>query len=690
MLGARRRAWGVAARCQSPTNRACSIRTIFSERSPSQQRLLQTTAHRPHVAIGTPFGRVTRRSLHAVVSEEPLAPLPSAQKPKEASNVKEGLRRVLSPTQAELLQQETSFLESMMVLLHRVGAEQNDMELLERTKKHLEELFMLVVVGEFNSGKSSFLNALLGKKYLKEGVTPTTSKITVVRYGKADKALATSEDANREVIYLPVDWLKDLSLVDTPGTNAILKYHQQITEHFIPHSDIVLFVTSADRAFSESEHQFLERIRQWKKKVVVVIQKIDLLEDGTQVEELYSFVAKGMHQLLDIQPRIFPVSAKSALKAKQLIAKENASAEEKAEADSFWKKSQWAELENYILNTLDSGQRAKLKLKSPLGVAQNLLTKYKEITESRMHVLEKDILSIQYIEEQLEEHYKEMKKNYTFHQNRIDNILLEISARGDTFFDQHLTLSNIFGLVLPEKIRGEFERTVVNDVGLQIERHVSDLIDWTIDQNSKHWRRVVDYAIGRATVHKQSEGVIGTIDSGFEHNRGKLLESMRNDVRSIVSTYDKVAEAEQITKEIKNAIYSTAAIGASAVGVGSLVAASLIDFTGIFGAGVLAITGLCIIPYKRVQVKKAFKEKIASLRLNMKDAIQTHFDRELLDNKYKIQNSVAPYTLYIKTETEKLSRLQTDIEGCITLASNNIHSIDLAFPSTTEDAEKSS
>lgn len=48
----------------------------------------------------------------------------------------------------------------------------------------------------------------------------------------------------------------------------------------------------------------------------------------------------------------------------------------------------------------------------------------------------------------------------------------------------------------------------------------------------------------------QSEGVIGTIDSGFEHNRGKLLESMRNDVRSIVSTYDKVAEAEQITKEV--------------------------------------------------------------------------------------------------------------------------------------------
>lgn len=137
----------------------------------------------------------------------------------------------------------------MLSLPCQAGAEQNDIDLLKQTKMQLEELFMLVVVGEFNSGKSSFLNALLGKKYLKEGgdplsfpiylgapvlapsthffpalsallsiiihiyaqVTPTTSKITVVRYSKTSTPLVASEDANRVVIYLPVDWLKAIS-----------------------------------------------------------------------------------------------------------------------------------------------------------------------------------------------------------------------------------------------------------------------------------------------------------------------------------------------------------------------------------------------------------------------------------------------------------------------------------------------
>jgi hypothetical protein len=66
-----------------------------------------------------------------------------------------------------------------------------------------------------------------------------------------------------------------------------------------------------------------------------------------------------------------------ALKAKQLMANENATAEEKAEAAALWEKSRWAELETYILKSLDAGERSKLKLKNPLGIAHNLLRKYK-------------------------------------------------------------------------------------------------------------------------------------------------------------------------------------------------------------------------------------------------------------------------------------------------------------------------
>jgi GTPase Era involved in 16S rRNA processing len=87
-------------------------------------------------------------------------------------------------------------------------------------------------------------------------------------------------------VLLPVDWLKQISLVDTPGTNAVITEHQQITEHFVPRSDMVLFVTSCDRAFTESERLFLDRVREFKKKVIVIISKIDLLDGEEQLREV--------------------------------------------------------------------------------------------------------------------------------------------------------------------------------------------------------------------------------------------------------------------------------------------------------------------------------------------------------------------------------------------------------------------
>ena len=62
---------------------------------------------------------------------------------------------------------------------------------------------------------------------------------------------------------------------DTPGTNAIHREHERLTREFVPRSDLVLFVTSADRPFTESERGFLQGIRDWGKKIVVVVNKMD-------------------------------------------------------------------------------------------------------------------------------------------------------------------------------------------------------------------------------------------------------------------------------------------------------------------------------------------------------------------------------------------------------------------------------
>src|SRR6185295_19394942 len=165
----------------------------------------------------------------------------------------------------------------------------------------LDELFLLVVVGEFNSGKSAFINALLGAHVLREGVTPTTAAITRLRY--APGPTETRDGALVEIGY-PLDLLRDLAIVDTPGTNAIVREHEEITSHFVPRADLVLFVTLADRPFTETERAFMKRIRAWGKKVVVVLNKVDLL-DPQQVAEQVEFVRQGVERLLGFRPQVF-------------------------------------------------------------------------------------------------------------------------------------------------------------------------------------------------------------------------------------------------------------------------------------------------------------------------------------------------------------------------------------------------
>ena len=71
----------------------------------------------------------------------------------------------------------------------------------------------------------------------------------------------------------------------------MIREHEAITADFVPRSDLVLFVTSADRPFTESERQFLAVIRDWGKKIVIVLNKVDLLESGAELEQV-----RGVHR----------------------------------------------------------------------------------------------------------------------------------------------------------------------------------------------------------------------------------------------------------------------------------------------------------------------------------------------------------------------------------------------------------
>src|SRR6476660_3369394 len=115
------------------------------------------------------------------------------------------LSRILSGTEDELLREERRILARLRTALARFDAAPEHQRALEHSIEQLDELFLLVIVGEFNSGKSAFINALVGSRVAPEGVTPTTAQINVLQYGESPNR--TVRGHNLHVITAPAEIL---------------------------------------------------------------------------------------------------------------------------------------------------------------------------------------------------------------------------------------------------------------------------------------------------------------------------------------------------------------------------------------------------------------------------------------------------------------------------------------------------
>ena len=296
------------------------------------------------------------------------------------------MTELLDAEQQKTLGRVRGVVADLRAGLAGVPADEDDAGTLLAALEQLDDFFLLVVVGEFNAGKSALINALLGASVLEQGVTPTTSVIQVLRH-----VTQAGEPAGHGVrmVTHEAPFLRNIHLVDTPGTNAITREHEALTQRFVPRADLILFVTSADRPFTESEHLFMERIREWGKKVVIVINKADILQTSEDLARIRTYVRDSVQTLLHFAPELFPVSAKMAMEAKG------------AGDDELLAKSRVPALERFILDALNDTERFRLKLLNPLGVGHRLVEKYSSVITHRLRVLEGDVTTVEQIRSML-------------------------------------------------------------------------------------------------------------------------------------------------------------------------------------------------------------------------------------------------------------------------------------------------
>jgi small GTP-binding protein len=524
-----------------------------------------------------------------------------------------------------------------------------DQRTLDEAIVHLDELFLLVVAGEFNSGKSSFINALIGEIVLREGVTPTTDQINILKYGP-EPSEKRREEFVLEILY-PADVLREINIVDTPGTNAVIRRHEELTRDFIPRSDMVLFVTSADRPFTESERAFLEQIREWGKKVVLVVNKVDILRPE-EIETVIQFVRDNAMPLLGRQPEVFPLSARLAQEAKRSSASEG---DGPTAAD--WERSRFESIERYITDTLDEDERIRLKLLNPLGVAGSISAKYKASVEDRLRLLQDDFITINNIDKQIDLYREDLQKDFHLHIAQIENLLHEMELRGMSFFDETVRIGRTFDLMKSDLIRAEFEDQVIGDTPQQIEQHVQQVIDWLVDRQFRLWQAVNDY-LNRRRVGQNRDEMLGEIGTSFDYNRAALLTSVGQTARQVVSSYDREAEAEELARGVQSAITATAVVEVGAVGLGAVLVATLAgvaaDFTGIAASIAIAGMGLIILPRKRQQAKRDFHQKISDLRDQLTRTITRQVNSELEASSGRIREAIGPYTRFVRAQRDQL------------------------------------
>jgi len=571
----------------------------------------------------------------------------------------------------DLLQRERAVLGDLRALVARAELGGEGERDLATALDDLEGLFLLVVVGEFNAGKSTLINALLGERVMREGVTPTTDRVTLIVHGEHESRSELSSDLVR--ITHPAPRLRALALVDTPGTNAVITRHQVLTERFVPRADLILFVTSADRPFTESERAFLERIAEWGKKVAVVVNKADLLDDDAAVEEVLDYVRAHARDTLGSAPDVIALSARRAARARIPIAEgadASASVDAPAPVDASASADAplvaagdgLAELERLLADRVDV-DRVRLKLEAGLGVGWHVATDAIAAVEAQRALLRDDRRTLDDVDRQQAQWAKDVAREGRAYLDRVKTVLLEVERRGEVFFDDTVRLGRLVTLLRSEKVRAAFEERVLRDAADEIDEAVAGMSDWFVERTLQQWEDVVAFVAERRRAG--DERVVGEVGGRFRYDRSALIGALRQRAEDVLEGYDVQAESRRLAAALQASVLQTGLLEVGGLGLGAaimaIVTSTAWDLTGIAAGLTVMGLGLLVLPRRRAKAKRELHHQMQDLRDGLEGGLGRQLDEEVQRATERLTGAIAPYTRFVRAELERLDALAEEL-----------------------------
>ena len=570
------------------------------------------------------------------------------------------MEQVLTRQQGELVALERQLVLRVRDALTRADGSRADLERLVSLIGEMDELFLLVVVGEYNSGKSTFINALLGDEVFAMGDLPTTRAISILRFGDAAPPEALGE--NMYLYHYPLDLLRDLHIVDTPGTNSIERMEEALTREFVPRADLVLFVTSLLQPLTASELDFLAHIREWGKKVVFVVNGVDRRNSDEQIDRVREYLTREIQARLGAAtPTLYFISALHSLRAKVSARRAAAGQGSAATAVATVEvdpRNEYPALERYVLKTLRETERVRLKLLTPLGVLRNVLKRNVAGLDGRLQVVHEDGRVLRSIRDQLEAYSKEMRGDSERYLLEVRNVLYEMERRGRSWFERTIRIGNANFLRNRDAVENRFRAEVVQDSPQAIEGVVHRMVDWTVQRNLKLWSSVFAELDAHTARLRESGALAPHGDTEFQYNREELFARLREPVERRLGEFDTEREARQIVDSVKEAVTTALGVNVLALGLGGILVAAFttaaLDVTGVLTATIFAIAGWLIIPARRRKLIAEFESKIEKLNEDLGVLLSAKFEEQLARYERQLLDVVAPYERFLETERAKL------------------------------------
>jgi small GTP-binding protein len=552
---------------------------------------------------------------------------------------------ILDKKYSEIILEEKALLEALVPEIKSTSNEKLEKKL-NSARDNLENLFSVVFIGEFSTGKSTIINALLGRNILPEGITPTTDEITIIKYGETDEE---SNDSGYHYISINEERLKGFFIVDTPGTNVTIEQHEKITQDFIPNADIVFFTIGAERAVTGSEAKLIRFIKEeWLKNIVFLLNKIDIVNDEGELSELIRHTEGELQRIFKIKPFLIPISAKFANNART------------SSDEELYRRSGIKKVEDYMFKTLGEEERIRMKIKGSSKFAISLCTETIKAIDDNIEKMSTDMVKLGEFENRLTGMKEEIFYNSNQFTERIKTRLLEFKTRGIEFIDDLIRFENVLKLFRKEKIAKEFESRVSLETVKELEKDLDAMVSWT----ERSARTMMDTSLEFYRNSIQPEST--RLNTGFAYDRSLLIETVRTEIDKRRKQIDPALLGGNLVDSARTAIASVLGVQVGSLAVGAAVISAfssiIVDITGIIATIAVVATAFAILPRKRKNAMKEFSIKVDTLITELTSSMSSQLERDLDSIKMQILDSLIPLKNFYKTQEAKLLHSKNRVE----------------------------